>query len=91
MIRKTIHVQVSDDGYGNTKEINRYITKEEVPDETEKEIQARLRTEEIKQTPEYQLLDTMIEELSDAGVDVSYFPGEAWDVLLEYSKKITIK
>ena len=37
------------------------------------------------------LLDKMIDELGDAGVDVSYFPAKAEEILLKYAKKLQIK
>ena len=40
---------------------------------------------------EYQLLNKMINELYEAGVDVSYFPEGAREVLKKYANLITIK
>ena len=42
-------------------------------------------------TPEYILLDQLINDLYDAGVDVSYFPEGAKKVLIKYSKLIKVK
>jgi len=59
--------------------------------ETDEEEREREEFEHVEYTtPEYLLLDEMIDELGDVGVDVSYFPPSAKRILLKYSKKITI-
>lgn len=40
---------------------------------------------------ELKLLEELIDALYDAGVDVSYFPEAAQEVLLEYAQKIIVK
>ena len=39
---------------------------------------------------EYKLLNDMVDCLGSAGVDVSYFPAKAREILREYAQLITI-
>ena len=45
---------------------------------------------EIEKTKEYKLLNDMVDCLGSAGVDVSYFPAKAREILREYAQLITI-
>ena len=89
MIQKITHVQFTETEEG-VKETKRWIEEKEIPNPTPEEIQREIEKKRIEQTKEYQLLNEMIDELEDTGVDVSYFPERAKEVLRRYSQQIKI-
>lgn len=63
----------------------RKLEEAKIKQREKKEIDAKRRD-----TPTYRLLDNMINDLYNDGVDVSYFPDSAEQVLEDYSKKIKL-